>query len=133
MGIWSSTVQGNSNCTVKDIAKLHLSFSFIIAYYTHTKPLRRSSSEWQLLVGMFAAIQKNGGSMNDQNQNQDTVQQRRLRLMKTLVYGCSVLGFVLSVGTAGFVVVSNLGMGTVAQVAEMGPGLYAESMQLPKA
>lgn len=70
--------------------------------------------------------------MKDQRENQDAVQAARLRLMKTLVYGCSAVGFVLTVGTAGFVVVSNLGMGTVAQVAEVGPSLYAESLQLPK-
>ncbi|MEN9866612.1 MAG: hypothetical protein RL748_2202 [Pseudomonadota bacterium] len=71
--------------------------------------------------------------MKNQHDKQNAVQAARLQLMKTLVYGCSAVGFVLTVGVAGFVVVSNLGMSTVAQVAEVGPVLYAESLQLPKA
>jgi dolichyl-phosphate-mannose--protein O-mannosyl transferase len=65
--------------------------------------------------------------------NQTTGMQTQARWMKTLVYGCISLGFVLAVGTAGFVVVSNLGIASVAQVAEMGPGLYGETLQLPLA
>jgi hypothetical protein len=83
-------------------------------------------------AGLFMVI-KNGGSMSDQKQNQDAVQNARERLVKTLVFGCSALGFVLMAGTAGFVVISNLSMGAVAQVAEVGPSLYAKSFQLPSA
>lgn len=70
--------------------------------------------------------------MNNDITTQTTGPQPQARWMKTLVYGCISLGFVLAVGTAGFVVVSNLSMTSVAQVAEMGPGLYGETLQLPQ-
>ncbi len=70
--------------------------------------------------------------MSNQKQSQNTIQNGRTGLMNTLVFGVRALGFVLIVGAAGFIAISNLNMGTVAQVAEVGPGLYAKSMQLPK-
>lgn len=56
----------------------------------------------------------------------------KLRLVKSLLYGCTVLGFVMAVGSAGFVVASNLSLCTVAQLADVGAGLYAETLQLPQ-
>ena len=67
---------------------------------------------------------------NDKKQEQQ--QPGKARLLKTLVYGCSALGFVLAVGTAGFVVVGNLSMKSVAQVAEVGPALYGSTLQMPQ-
>lgn len=56
----------------------------------------------------------------------------KLQMIKNLVFTGTVLGFVLAIGLAGYVVAGNLSLQTMAQLADVGPSLYASTLQLPQ-
>ncbi len=56
----------------------------------------------------------------------------KLQLLKNLAFTGTVLGFVMVVGLAGYMVAGNLNLQTMAQLADVGPSLYASTLQLPQ-
>ncbi len=56
----------------------------------------------------------------------------KLQLIKSLVLGSTVLGLVMAVGVAGYVVAGSMNLQTMAQLADVGPSLYASTLQLPQ-
>lgn len=56
----------------------------------------------------------------------------KLQMIKNLAFTGTILGFVMAVGLAGYLVAGNLSLQTMAQLADVGPSLYASTLQLPQ-
>jgi hypothetical protein len=70
--------------------------------------------------------------MNTQSEMETGAEQKRLRLRRMFGFVGFAGGFVLLISSMGFVVASNVNLCEMVEIAGIGPGLYAQALELPR-